>query len=218
VSVLCPRSGAWIDNASSCHVRSRRRVLRALSSCAGKASRIGASVCARLEPLHRPIWCLTALLCAAALASCGGEGEESAPGPTLPSGLASDLASRSDAIADAHAAGDVCGAARQADDLLDAVIAAIEEGRVPADFQEPLTATANELVNEINCPEQKPAPPAEASDCGGLVEQKDALEEEKKDTEGRDRELEDRIKALEEQIEACQEAGDERDGDEEEDD
>ena len=168
--------------------------------------------------MHRLAGCLTALLSAAVLAGCGSDGEESAPGPTLPSGLASDLASWSDAIADAHAAGDVCGAARRADDLLDAVIAAIEDGRVPAEFQEPLTATANELVNEINCPEQSPAPPGEESDCGGLVEEKDALEEEKKDTEDRDRELEERIKALEEQIEACQEAGDERGDDEEEDD
>lgn len=163
------------------------------------------------NPLHRFVPCLTALVCAAVLGGCGGNGEESAP-PTLPRGLASDLASRSDAIADAYAAGDVCGAARQADDLLDAVNAAVQEGRAPAEFQEPLTPTANELVNEINCPE-------EDSDCDELVEQKDALEEEKKDTKGkgRDRELDEQIKTLEEQIEACQEGGD-KGGDDEEDD
>ena len=166
--------------------------------------------------------CLTALACAAVLGGCGGNGEESAP-PTLPRGLASDLASRSDAIADAYAAGDICGAARQADDLLGAVNAAIQEGRVPTEFREPLTATANELANEINCPEEEPTPPPpdEDSDCDELVEHKDALEEEKKETKGkakgRDRKLDEQIKALEEQIEACQERGDEG-GDEEEDD
>jgi hypothetical protein len=161
---------------------------------------------------------VTALFCVAALAGCGGGAEESAPGPTLPSGLASDLASRSDAVADAYAGGNVCAAARQADDLLDAVISAIEGGTVPAEFREPLTATANELVNEINCPEQEPPSPTEESECGGLVEEKDALEEEKKDSKGGDSELKERIKALEEQIEACQRAAGERGDDDEEND
>jgi hypothetical protein len=153
------------------------------------------------------------LVCATVRVGCGGKGEESAPEPTLPRGLASDLASRSDAIADAYAAGDVCGAARQADELLDAVNAAIQEGRVPAELQEPLTATTTELVNEINCPE-------EDSGCDELVEQKDVLEEEKKDTKGkgRDRELDEQIKALEAQIEACQERADEGGEDEDDDD
>jgi hypothetical protein len=171
--------------------------------------------------LNHPVPCLAALACAAVLGGCGGNGEESAP-PTLPSGLASDLASRSDAIADAYAAGDVCGAARQADELLGAVNAAIKKGRVPMAFRQPLTATANELVNEINCPEEGPTPPRdEDSDCDELVEQKDALEEERKETKGkakgRHRELDEQINALEEQIEACQEAVD-HGGDEEEDD
>ncbi|MGH3092127.1 MAG: hypothetical protein ACRDOG_07345, partial [Gaiellaceae bacterium] len=107
--------------------------------------------------MHRLVPCLTALVCAAVLAGCGGDGEETAPGPTLPQGLATDLADRSDAIADSYAGGDVCGAAGQADDLLAAVLAAIEEGRVPAEFQESLTGTANKLVNEINCAEEAPA-------------------------------------------------------------
>jgi len=157
----------------------------------------------------------------AVLGGCGGSGDESAP-PTLPRELASDLASRSDAIADSYAAGDVCGAARQADDLLGAVNAAIQEGGLPTEFREPLTATANELVNDINCPEEESTPPPreEGSDCDELVEQKDALEEEKKETKGkgRARELDEQIKALEEQIEACQEGRDEGGGEEEDDD
>ena len=172
--------------------------------------------------MHRLVPCLTALVCAAVLAGCGGNGEETAPGPTLPQGLAADLADRSDAIAASYAGGDVCGAAGQADDLLAAVLAAIDEGRVPPEFQESLTGTANKLVNEINCAEapattEEEAPP----DCSALVEEKDALEEAKKDTKGkgRKRHLDEQIKALEQEIEACQQRegegddGDEGDGD-----
>jgi hypothetical protein len=169
--------------------------------------------------VHRLVPCLTALVCAAVLAGCGGNGEETAPGPTLPQGLASDLADRSDAIADAYASGDVCGAAGQADDLLAAVLAAIEEGRVPAEFQESLTGTANKLVNEINCAEEAPATTDEEAqpDCSALVEEKDALEEAKKDTKGkgRKRQLDEQIKALEQEIEACQQGEGEGEGDDE---
>ena len=177
--------------------------------------------------MHRLVPCLTALVCAAVLAGCGGDGEEAPPGPTLPRGLASDLAAQSDAVADAYAAGDVCGAAGQADDLLDAVLVSIQEGRVPAEFQEPLTATANKLVNEINCAEEAPAPTEEeqpdAPGCDDLEAQKQALEEEKKDkngkgkAKGRDRQLDEQIKALEQEIEECQqgegEGGDDDEGD-----
>jgi hypothetical protein len=174
--------------------------------------------------VHRLVPCLTALVCAAVLAGCGGNGEETAPGPTLPQGLAADLADRSDAIAASYAGGDVCGAAGQADDLLAAVLAAIDEGRVPPEFQESLTGTANKLVNEINCTEapattEEEAPP----DCAALVEERDALEAEKKDkgkAKGRDRRLDEQIKALEQEIEACEQGegedgngdGDEGDG------
>lgn len=180
--------------------------------------------------MHRLVPCLTALVCAAVLAGCGGNGEETAQGPTLPQGLATDLADRSDAIADSYASGDVCGAAGQADDLLATVLAAIDEGRVPAEFQESLTGTANKLVNEINCTEEAPATTEEEApqDCSALVEEKDALEEAKKDekdkkgkgkAKGRDGRIDEQIKALEREIEACQQAegegddGDEGDGD-----
>ena len=182
-------------------------------------------VSARLGAVHRLVPCLTALVCAAVLAGCGGNGEETAPGPTLPQGLAADLADRSDAIAASYAGGDVCGAAGQADDLLAAVLAAIDEGRVPPEFQESLTGTANKLVNEINCTEapattEEEAPP----DCSALEEEKRALEEAKKDkedkedkgkTEGRDRRIDEQIKALEQEIKACEQGeGEEGDGDE----
>jgi hypothetical protein len=102
--------------------------------------------------LHRTI-----VLVAAALAAggCGGgdrSAETTAPGPTLPRTVAEDLAARSDAIAAALDAGDVCTAAVRADELQGATATAINNGQVPQEFQEDLQARANELVNAVNCP------------------------------------------------------------------
>jgi hypothetical protein len=165
--------------------------------------------------------CLTALLCAPLLAACGGAGEKSATEPRLPDEVSAELASRSDAIADAYASGDVCGAARRADELLAAVDAAIAAGKVPTELQEHLTTSATELVEEINCPAQPAAPPPteeEQDACAALVEQKDALEEQRSDLEGEDVErLDEQIAALEAQIEACQGGDDGGDGDDDDD-
>ena len=92
------------------------------------------------------------------LAGCGGE--SAAPPPPQPKiqrATAEQLAARSDAIADALDAGDVCTAAVRADELQDAVIEAINAGAVPPALQEELQSRANELVNTVNCP----PPPAE---------------------------------------------------------
>jgi hypothetical protein len=96
------------------------------------------------------------IVVALAASGCGG-GERSAqttapPRPTLPRTVAEDLAARSDAVAEALDAGDVCTAAGRADELLDATITAINNGHVPQEFQEDLQARANELVNTVNCP------------------------------------------------------------------
>jgi hypothetical protein len=107
--------------------------------------------------VHRLALSLAAALCAVLLAGCGGD--EPAPGPTLPRGLAADLAAQSDTIAETLASGNTCDAAQQADVLLDDVVAAIQAGRVPAAFQESLTATANKLVDQINCPQPDEPPP-----------------------------------------------------------
>jgi hypothetical protein len=105
--------------------------------------------------------CVLVLVAAITAAGCGGDGgsaAETTPArPTLSRAVADDLAGRSDAVADALDAGDVCTAAQRADALLAAVLAAINEGRVPREFQEDLTARANELVNTVNCP-PPPAP------------------------------------------------------------
>lgn len=102
--------------------------------------------------LRKPILLIVVALAAS---GCGG-GEQSAqttaPRPTLQRTVAENLATRSDAIADALDAGDVCTAAVRADELRDATITAINNGQVPQEFQEDLQARANELVNAVNCP------------------------------------------------------------------
>jgi hypothetical protein len=90
-----------------------------------------------------------------ATAACGGaeqSAETTQPRPTIPGAVADDLAARSEAIADALDAGDICTAAVRADELQAATIAAINAGKVPEPFQEDLQARANELVNTVNCP------------------------------------------------------------------
>lgn len=168
--------------------------------------------------MHRLAPLLVAALCAFLLTGCGGE--QTAPEPTLPRGLAADLATQSDAIAETLASGNVCSAAEQADVLLDDVIAAIQAGQVPAAFQESLTATANELVNQINCPQpDEPPPPAPSEeDCAALEQQKADLQQERENAQGKgkQRKLDEQIAALEAQLQECpQGGGSGGDGDEE---
>lgn len=101
---------------------------------------------------RRPsLWALAALFLAS---GCGGGGGESAPPPpAIAPAAAERLAATSDSVADLLDAGDVCGAAGRADELLAQTIEAINAGDVPARFHEQLSAKANELVNEVNCPD-----------------------------------------------------------------
>ena len=105
---------------------------------------------------------LAALLIAG---GCGG-GEENTPPPrpTIERAVVDQLASTSDAIADALDQGDVCMAAGLADDLNSQVIDAINARKIPPAFQEDLQARANELVNTVNCP---PPPEEEEEDEEG---------------------------------------------------
>jgi outer membrane biosynthesis protein TonB len=137
---------------------------------------------------------------ALALAACGGS-DATPEQAGLPRALAERLASESDAIADKLDAGDECGAAQQADILESAVEEAIAAGQIPDEFQAELLENAQQLQNDVNCP-QPPPPPDE---CAQLEEQKQALEEQKEDAEDEEKELlEEQIKALDEQIkEAC---------------
>ena len=105
----------------------------------------------------RKLLIVIALGAALAPTSCGGSDQSSAEEPRLPRALASDLAETSEAIADALDAGDVCGAAGLADQLKDAVDAAVAAGRVPAEFRGELEQAALDLQNGVNCE----APPEE---------------------------------------------------------
>jgi hypothetical protein len=99
-----------------------------------------------------------ALVAALGLAGCGGGSEHrAAPLPKLPAALGSDLAARSDRVAQALDAGDGCAAATLAKELQQRAIAAINAHRVPAPFQEDLAASVTDLVSRIECsPVQQP--------------------------------------------------------------
>ena len=99
-----------------------------------------------------------ALLAALGLAGCGGGSEDrAAPPPKLPPTLATNLAARSDRVAQALDAGDACAAAALAKELQQQTIAAINAHRVPAPFQEDLAASVTDLVSRIECvPVQHP--------------------------------------------------------------
>jgi hypothetical protein len=105
---------------------------------------------------------LAAFACAATLAGCGGGEAEPEPRtepPKIPSAVANELAERSDAVAENVEAGDVCGAAVEADALVDQARAAVDAGDVPARYEDELIETAVELQNAINCPRPPPPPP-----------------------------------------------------------
>jgi hypothetical protein len=108
---------------------------------------------------------VTAALC---LAGCGGGGERhAAPQPKLPARVASELAQRSDAVAAALLAGDSCRALDEARALQQDTIAAVNDRRVPAPFQEPLLASVNDLLGRIVC-----VPPADEAEEGDEKEEK----------------------------------------------
>ena len=97
-------------------------------------------------------------MAAACLAGCGSGSEPRvAPQPKLPAQVASALALRSDAVAQALSGGDECRALTLAQQLQRETIAAINAGRVPGAFQEQLGSTVGDLVSRIRCvPTQKP--------------------------------------------------------------
>jgi hypothetical protein len=97
---------------------------------------------------------LAAAGCALSLAGCGGGSEEAAPPePSIPAPIAEDLAARSEEIAATLDGGDVCGAARQADDLNSAVNDAVAKGQIPKALQGELQNVVTELVDMVNCEE-----------------------------------------------------------------
>jgi hypothetical protein len=93
------------------------------------------------------------------LGGCGKAADHTtSPPPTLERRLATDLATRSDAVADALAAGDSCQAAALAGELQRKTIDAINRGQVAPLLQEPLSTSVNDLVARVQC-----VPPPEHS-------------------------------------------------------
>jgi hypothetical protein len=85
------------------------------------------------------------------LAGCGGGGqaERTTPQPKLPGVVAHQLAARADRIASRLDAGDTCGALAQATALRSEVTVAINTGRIPRAFLEPLSSSVNGLVGRV---------------------------------------------------------------------
>ena len=105
-----------------------------------------------------------ALAAALCLAGCGSDGERDvAPPPTLPRQLAVTLADRSEELARVLNTGDDCRALALAEQLRVRTIAAINTGRVPAVFQEPLLDRVNSLATRIRC---VPPAPVDKKDKG----------------------------------------------------
>jgi hypothetical protein len=88
----------------------------------------------------------------AVLGGCGNGTKHAAPPPPrLPAALSARLASESDSVAQLLGRSDGCGALAAARRLQQEATTAINAGRVPARFQEPLAAAANDLVFRIHC-------------------------------------------------------------------
>jgi hypothetical protein len=105
-----------------------------------------------------------ALAAALFLAGCGsGSEQDAAPQPTLQRRLAVTLAEQSDSVARALDAGDECTALSLAEQLRQQTIAAINAGRVPDAFLEPLQDRVNDLAARIHC---VPPPVEEPKDNG----------------------------------------------------
>lgn len=98
-------------------------------------------------------------LVALALAGCGGSARRAAPPapPHIPRALARSLAAEASAVAQSLAAGDGCSAQERANELRGAVVLAVSEHRIPARYQQKLTAAVDDLPDRITC---NPAPPA----------------------------------------------------------
>ena len=86
------------------------------------------------------------------LSGCGDDAKRATPRPpALPRILATQLAARSDAVANALAEGESCRARALAQQLQRATIAAVNAGRVDARLQEDLASAVNDLATRVRC-------------------------------------------------------------------
>jgi hypothetical protein len=106
----------------------------------------------------KPLELGAAVAVALSLTGCGGTKRTAAHPPTLPRPLATALAERSDAVADALAAGDSCRALTLARQLQRETIAAINQRRVGGPFQENLAGAVNDLTARVTCVPPSPPP------------------------------------------------------------
>jgi hypothetical protein len=110
---------------------------------------------------------LGALCLAFVFAACGGDGEggpaatttgarppRTLPEPVLPVEVGAELAAASDEVAVLLEANDPCAAEVEARELRRRVAQAAEDGRVPAELQEPLLAAVRRLQSQIACEPQ----------------------------------------------------------------
>jgi hypothetical protein len=119
-----------------------------------------------------------------ALVACGGgepEPERRSEPPRIPSAVANELAGKSEAVAQKIDAGDVCGAARDADVLEDRVEALIAAGEIPRRYRDELHSEAIWLQDRVNCPQ--PAPPQQEEEKED--EEEKEKEKEKEDDKGK---------------------------------
>jgi hypothetical protein len=106
----------------------------------------------RRKTRTRPLEVCAAALAALCLSGCGAGAKRAAPHPPkLPRDVATSLATRSDAVAAALAAGDGCRALSLARTLQAETVGAINARRVPPRLQEQLSGSVNELVARVTC-------------------------------------------------------------------
>ena len=101
---------------------------------------------------------------ALALAACGGGENEverrTDTRPTIESGVAERLATRSDKVASLLSSGDACGAKQEAGRLRAELTTAIDDRAIPELYLEDLSGLINELVAQIPpCEVAQPQPP-----------------------------------------------------------
>jgi hypothetical protein len=103
-----------------------------------------------------------AALAALCLSGCGADAKRATPHPpTLPRALATQLAARSDAVANALAEGESCRARALAEQLRRDTIAAVNARRVDTRLQEELTGAVNDLAARVRCVPPVVEPPAD---------------------------------------------------------
>jgi hypothetical protein len=133
-------------------------------------------------PKHlRNAWLTACSALVLAVAGCGGEDNPPNNAPRIDAAAATQLAQRSEEIAQLIDDGDVCTAAHRADDLLAVAEQEVAKGTVPPALAAELTSKAKALQDEVNCEESPPPPPPAPVEEGEEDEDKGEGKGKKKD-------------------------------------